>query len=190
MTPIARAAAARPTSRRARRWAHPFLIALVAFAASSAPSAAETAADRKAVARRVFDEIFNQGRFEAAADLYAPDFVNHAGNREVGLAEDQEAARGWRAAVPDLRMTIDLMVCEDDLVTVLWTGEGTNTGSGNGLPATGRKLRGRGVTIWRISGGRVREEWSVFDQASLLVQLGLLVPAEPPASSAAASGQP
>lgn len=144
------------------------------------PTRAETTAERKAVARRVFDEIFNQGKFEAAAQIYAPDFVNHTLQRDVGLKEDQEAARGWKAAAPDLHVEIRKILADGEYVTVLWYAEGTNTGTGNGIPATGKKMRGSGITIWRIAGGRIREEWSQFDQSGLLVRLGLLVPAPPP----------
>ena len=107
----------------------------------------------KAVARRVFEEIFNQNKFEVANEIYSPDFVNHGLQRSVGLKEDQEAARGWKDAFPDGKMGIVLMVAEDDLVTVIWTGTGTNTGQGNGLPATGKKVELRGITVWRIVDG-------------------------------------
>jgi steroid delta-isomerase-like uncharacterized protein len=161
------------------RWPRALIGALILAGSLTGPAAAETIHDRKAVARRVFDEVFTHGEFDVAYELYAPDFVNHASARDVGLAEDQQAAREWRAAVPDLRMTVDMMVAEGELVTVLWTADGTHTGTGNGLPATGRPVRARGVTIWRIADGRIREEWSVFDQARVMVQLGLLVPASP-----------
>ena len=42
----------------------------------------------KAVARRVFGEIFNQGKFEVADEIHAKDFVNHAMHRDIGPAED------------------------------------------------------------------------------------------------------
>lgn len=142
-------------------------------------AAAETAGSRKAVARRVFEEIFNQGKFEVADQIYAKDFVNHGVTRDIGLKVDQDAARGWRAAFPDLKTQVDKVLVDGEFVTVLWSGEGTNTGEGNGLPATGRKLKGRGITIWRISGGKIREEWSEFDQLRILQQLGLMpVPPE------------
>jgi steroid delta-isomerase-like uncharacterized protein len=135
---------------------------------------AESAEKRRAVARRVFEEIFNQGKYDVADEIYASDFVNHGVTRDVGLKEDQEAARGWRSAFPDLRMKVDKTLVDGDYVTVLWSGEGTNTGEGNGLPATGKKLKGRGITIWRISGGKIREEWSEFDQLRIMQQLGLM----------------
>ena len=152
-----------------------FSLLLVTLSAA----AAETAEQRKAVARRVFEEIFNQGKFDVADQIYAKDFVNHGVTRDIGLKEDQAAARGWRSAFPDLTTKVDKMLVDGEFVTVLWSGGGTNTGTGNGLPATGKKLTGRGITIWRISGGKIREEWSEFDQLRILQQLGLMpVPSE------------
>jgi hypothetical protein len=31
-----------------------------------------------------------------------------------------------------------------------------------------------GITIWRIVNGKIKEEWSAFDQLSIMKQLGLL----------------
>jgi hypothetical protein len=42
------------------------------------------------------------------------------------------------------------------------------------LPATGKKAEQSGITIWRIVDGKIKEEWSAFDQLSLMQQLGLL----------------
>jgi steroid delta-isomerase-like uncharacterized protein len=127
----------------------------------------------KAVARRVFEEIFNQGKFDAAQQIYAADFVNHTSSGDIPLSQDQAAARGWRDAFPDVHVTVDQLHADGDFVTVLWTARGTKTGAGNGLPATGKKLTERGITIWKIVDGKIREEWSAFDQLRILQQLGL-----------------
>jgi len=153
---------------------HRLFVAFALYFLAEATACAGALQDaNKAVARRVFADIFNGGRFEVASEIYAADFVNHGLHRDVGLAEDQAAARGWKAAFPDLVMHVDQIIAEGDRVCVLWTGRGTNTGTGNGLPATGRKGELRGMTLWRISGGRIREEWSEFDNTSILQQLGL-----------------
>ncbi|MGA9352492.1 MAG: ester cyclase [Terriglobales bacterium] len=150
------------------------LLALV-FAVLPAAAASRNRLEKnKVVARRVFDEIFNQGKFEVADEIYARNFVNHGIHRDAGLREDQGAARGWKLAFPDLRMTVLNEIAEGNLVTVLYTGTGTNTGEGNGLPATGRKMEVRGITIWRIVNGKITEEWSEFDQLSVMKELGLL----------------
>ena len=126
----------------------------------------------KAVARRVFDQIFNQGKFEVANEIYAPDFVNHGYKRNVGLREDQAAVHQEKAAFPDLKMSVEHMVAEGDLVTVLWTFRGTHTAGGYAaLPATGTPIQMRGINIWRIVDGKIREEWSSFDELGAYSQV-------------------
>ena len=128
----------------------------------------------KALARRAFEEILSQGKFELAEQLYARDFVNHGIHRDAGLEEDQAALKGWHQAFPDIAIVPRKLIAEDDLVTIYWIASGTNTGTGNGLPATGKKGELAGITIWRIADGKIKEEWSAFDQLSMMQQLGLL----------------
>jgi steroid delta-isomerase-like uncharacterized protein len=132
--------------------------------------------ENKAIAKRAFEEILSQGRFEVAEQLYAKDFVNHGIHRDIGLAEDQEALKGWHEAFPDASIVPEKLIAEGDLVTIYWVARGTNTGTGNGLPATGKKAELAGITIWRIVDGKIKEEWSAFDRLSMMQQLGLLPP--------------
>jgi len=126
---------------------------------------AAQAAKNKAVAGRVFEEIFNQGKFQVAEEIYAKDFVNHGLHRNYDLQEDQAAVHAEKKAFPDLKMSVILMTAESDLVTAVWVFRGTHTGSGyDGLPPTGVKLELRGITVWRIVDGKIREEWTEFDQ--------------------------
>jgi steroid delta-isomerase-like uncharacterized protein len=90
------------------------------------------------------------------------------------LEEDQAALKGWHQAFPDLSIVPEKLIADGDQVAVYWIARGTNTGTGNGLPATGKKAEQSGITIWRIVDGKIKEEWSAFDQLSLMQQLGLL----------------
>jgi steroid delta-isomerase-like uncharacterized protein len=128
----------------------------------------------KALAKRAFEELLSKGRFELAEQLYAKDFVNHGIHRNISLEEDQEALKGWHQAFPDVAIVPKKLIAEGDLVVVYWVARGTNTGTGNGLPATGKKVEQAGITIWRIVDGKINEEWSAFDQLSMMKQLGLL----------------
>ncbi len=127
----------------------------------------------KSLARRVYDEGLNQGIFTVP---YTQDFIGHAGNgtftREAGMAE----AKGWRQAFPDLKMNVDLIVAEKDLVAVRWTATGTNTGTGNGIPATGKSVKATGQATFRFVDGRIAEEWATGDTIGIMRQLGLLPP--------------
>jgi steroid delta-isomerase-like uncharacterized protein len=129
-------------------------------------------AKNKVVARRVFDEIFNQGKFQVADEIYAPEFQNHGLHASADLKEDQDAVHAEKKAFPDLRMSVEDMVADGDKVAVLWTFHGTHTGAGyEGLPATGTPVELRGITIWRITDGRIREEWSSWSETGAYIRM-------------------
>jgi steroid delta-isomerase-like uncharacterized protein len=135
------------------------------------PAGPSREARNKAVAGRVFEEIFNQGRFQVADEIYAPDFRNHGLHRDIELREDQAAVHDEKSAFPDLRMSVDMMVAEGELVTVVWTFRGTHTGPGYGIPPTGAKVDLRGITVWRIIDGRIRDEWTAFEYLDVVTQI-------------------
>jgi steroid delta-isomerase-like uncharacterized protein len=144
--------------------------ALASFAA--AQSSPTTEARNKAIATRVFEEIFNQGRFEVANEIYSPDFQNHGLHRVIDLKTDQDAVHAEKQAFPDLRMKVERLIAEGDFVTALWTFRGTHTAGGyGGLPATGTPIEMRGITIWRIVDGKIRDEWSSFDELGAYSQV-------------------
>jgi steroid delta-isomerase-like uncharacterized protein len=149
-----------------------FLLAGVACASSLQEQ-------NKALAKRAFEELLSRGHFELAEQLYAKDFVNHGIHRDISLEEDQAALKGWHQAFPDLSIVAEKLIADGDLVAVYWIARGTNTGTGNGLPATGKKAEQAGITIWRIVNGKIKEEWSAFDQLSMMQQLGLLPSQKP-----------
>jgi steroid delta-isomerase-like uncharacterized protein len=127
----------------------------------------------KSITRRVYEEGLSQGRFEVP---YTVDFVGHGGRNTFTHADGMAEAKGWREAFPDLKITVDKQVAEGDLVVVRWTARGTNTGAGNGIPATGRAVEITGTTLFRLEDGRIAEEWTCADSLGLMKQLGLLAP--------------
>jgi steroid delta-isomerase-like uncharacterized protein len=76
--------------------------------------------------------------------------------------------------MPDMRVTVNQMIAEKDLVAVYWTAVGTNTQAGMGFPATGRKIKIDGMTLFRFKFGSICEEWSVWDMLSGMRQAGLV----------------
>lgn len=125
----------------------------------------------KSITRRVYEEGLNQGRFEVP---YREDFVGHGGAATFTHAQGMAEARGWRDAFPDLAITVEKQVAEHDLVAVHWTARGTNTGSGNGIPVTGRSVEITGTTLFRLDDGRIAEEWTCANSLGLMRQLGLV----------------
>jgi steroid delta-isomerase-like uncharacterized protein len=169
-----------------RRLTLPLLAVLIAW---SAPGLAnEVEAQNKAVARSFFEDVLDKGKLEDYAKSHAPDFgkledyakshapdfVAHAGGHLASLEEDMAAAREQRKALPDMRVKVNQIVAEGDLVSVYWTASGTNTAAGAGLPATGKSVSIGGMTLFRFERGLIQEEWSVFNEYSIMKQLGLL----------------
>ncbi len=143
--------------------------------ASSSPAPISEQEQNKAIAWRVFDEIFNQGKFQAADEIYAPDFVNHGLHANADLQADQAAVHFERQACPDLKITYGPMVAEGDLVSVLWVFRGTNTARSGWVPATGAKIEVKGITIWRIDDGRIRDEWTSMDELTIIREVAYQV---------------
>ncbi len=144
---------------------------VIAARADTEQPATSRAEINKAIARRVFDEIFNQSRFEVADEIYAKDFTNHGLHKNFTLEEDQAAARWEKQVAPDLHITGDLMLADEDFVTVVWTARGTNTTRIGWLPATGVKIEERGITVWRIVDGKIHDEWTSFDMLHIARQI-------------------
>ena len=130
----------------------------------------------KAVARRLFEEALSEGRWDVFLEIHTGDFVAHGRTRTATLAQDLASAKEWRQAFPDGTCTVDQLVAEGDMVAANWMCHGTNTGVGQGLPATGKKIAAGGMTIFRIKDGKLAEEWGVIDTWGLLQQLGLAPP--------------
>jgi len=82
---------------------------------------------------------------------------------------------GGEQGFPGYSMDVDLMVAEDDLVSVIFRFGGTNTGSFMGIPATGKTVSGIPVHItYRVENGKIVEHWMLMDSAALMQQLGLV----------------
>ncbi len=87
---------------------------------------------------------------------------------------------GLHAAFSEVAFTIEDMVAEGDRIVGRWVMRGTNTGSFNGMPPTGRPVTVSGFDLLRVEGDRFAEVWHVEDIAGMLQQLGVM-PGPPPA---------
>ena len=125
------------------------------------PNPQAQAEQNKAVVRRVFDDLFSRGRYEAIDQIYTRDCIVHHRGQFFTLDQAVTEGKGWRSAAPDLRMTADQMTAQGNMVTVQWTAMGTNTGRGNGLmKPTGKHILIRGTSQFRVANGKIAEVWN------------------------------
>jgi steroid delta-isomerase-like uncharacterized protein len=135
----------------------------------------------KKIYRRFIEEGFNQGRLEALDELLASDYVNH--DAPPGTPKGPEGVKQiiqmFRAAFPDLRIEIEEQVAEGDKVSSLTTFRGTHQGPLFGNPASGRQVAVPGLTMVRVSNGKIHDSWVRNDTMSLLQQIGVTRLPEP-----------
>ena len=132
----------------------------------------------KALVRRWFKEVWNEGREATIDELFAEGGVAYGlGDREAevrGPAQLKPFIRNLRNSFPDIQITIHDIMAEEDKVMVRVLLEGTHSGSGLGVPPSGRRVRVAGIVVIRISKGQFVEGWNSWDQLGLLRQIGAL----------------
>jgi steroid delta-isomerase-like uncharacterized protein len=128
----------------------------------------------KSVVRRFLDEVISKGNMEALEDLCSPDLLWHGGS--VGefrsLEEFKQGVGPFFTAFPDLRLAADDLLGEGDKVACRYTWHGTHRDDFFGVPATGKQVEVSGISIYRVAGGRIAEEWWLEDLLGLMQQLG------------------
>ena len=137
-------------------------------------------ASNKALSRRWYEEIFNQGKLEVADEICAADYVNldpygPPGGWPVGPAATKAVVGTYRTAFPDVVFTVEDQIAEADKVTTRWTAHGTHTGPlPGGIGPTGRSAVISGISIERYENGKMAESRVSWDFMGLLQQLGII----------------
>jgi steroid delta-isomerase-like uncharacterized protein len=129
----------------------------------------------KEIVRRLGVEPW-EGNLDVIDELVAADYVGHDPAQPELHGPDgiREFITTYLAGFPDGRITIDEQLAEGDLVATRWTGRGTQQGELMGIPPTGKQVTVSGITISRVKGGKVVEEWSNWDTLGMLQQLGVV----------------
>jgi predicted ester cyclase len=109
-------------------------------------------------------------------EMIAPDFVAHlAGgpqNRDTFLQHNNF----FNTAFSNRQMFLEDLIAEGDKIMARVTWKGVHSGDFQGLPPTGHQIEISAFIVERIKDGKTVEHWSLFDQKSMLQQLGLIPP--------------
>jgi steroid delta-isomerase-like uncharacterized protein len=128
----------------------------------------------KMIVRRAVEEPW-KGNLDVVDELTAPDYIGHdPANPEPlrGPEGVKEFISSYRAAFPDARLTVEQQLAEGDLVATRWSGRGTHEGELMGIQPTGKQVTVSGLTISRLKGGKIVEEFQNWDNFGMMQQLG------------------
>ena len=133
-------------------------------------------ADAELIVKRLFEEPW-RGNFDVIDEFVAPNYVGHdpAEPEPIRGPEGLRANIGkYLAGFPDGGITVDDQIVDGDKVATRWTGRGTQTGEFAGIAPTGKEVTISGLTISRLEGRMVVEEWATWDTLGMLIQLGAI----------------
>ena len=131
----------------------------------------------KAIVRRLFEELWNKGNLSVADQLFSPNYAHHdPSTPDFGRGPESERKRAtlYRTAFPDLHLTIEDIIAEDETVMARWSCRGTHKGDLSGIAPTGKQVTISGVSIARFSGSKMAEGWINWDALGLMQQLGVV----------------
>lgn len=135
-----------------------------------------TTEDNKRIVQRFYEEVMNQGNVAALDEVMDVNFIDH-GEALFGSPQGREALRQGivmtHNILPDLHVSFEEIMAEDDLVGVRGTMRCTHQGPFLGVPATGHELSWKGLSIFRIANGKIVERWFNSDSVNIVRQLGL-----------------
>ena len=131
-----------------------------------------SAEENKTLARRSWESVENPDSLE---EVYTRDVVWHNPEGDIqGIEQAKQFVTMFKTAFPDMSATVEDVVAEGDKVVTRVTLRGTHQGEVEEFgPPTGRQVESQGLTIHRIEGGKIAEEWNSYDNLSLMQQLGL-----------------
>ena len=133
--------------------------------------------ENKQLVRRMFNELWSQGKLAVADEIFAANYINHDPNTpdfSKGPEAEKQIVTMYRNAFPDLQFVIDHMSDAGNFVTTRFTARGTHKGEFRGIARTNRLVAVEGTVVSRVSRGRIAERWVMWDALRLMQQLGVM----------------
>ncbi len=124
------------------------------------------------VARRWFEEIWNQRKVEIVDELLAANGVGHVAHGTiVGPPGFREMHAMLVAAFPDQKVEVQAIAAEGENVFIHWRIRGTHTGPLQNVPPSGKPIDIQGMTRFLVRDGKVVEGWDCWDCGHLMAHL-------------------
>jgi predicted ester cyclase len=133
--------------------------------------------EQNKAAVREFTKVFkNEHNVDVVDRLFAPNF-RHNFKMQVapGLAGFKAIGRMMNAAFPDVVVTEEDLIANDNTVVERSAASATHRGELMGAPPTGKKCQWTEIHIYRFDdAGKIVEHWVEWSTFELLTQLGIV----------------
>jgi steroid delta-isomerase-like uncharacterized protein len=130
----------------------------------------------KTLVRRFFEEGLSTGNMAVLETMLDANFTLHGA--PPMLPPGREGFKlfigMFRTAFPDYKDTVEDLFAEGDKVVARWTFRGTHAGEFQGIPPTQKQVTTTGISIFRVVGGKITDDWTTVDMLGLLQQIGAM----------------
>jgi predicted ester cyclase len=130
--------------------------------------------ENERLVRSLVADVLNDKRYDAVTTCCHEDVVMHRPGDldEVGQDAYIEHYRHLHRTFPDFQATIKDVLADDDRIGLRLALTGTHEDELLGRAPTGTSVAFSAQIIYRLSNGRIVEEWHESDRLGLLRQLG------------------
>ncbi len=108
----------------------------------------------KKIVSEHFEDFVNKRNASVIRKNMASDFYDHdgPGGKPAGVEGDEQMMLKMYQAMPDLHLTIEEMIAENDKVVCRNIWRWTDT--------SGKKMQFHGFVLWRFEGEKIAERWA------------------------------
>lgn len=125
--------------------------------------------------KKLFEEVYNKNNFSALDELMENSVkltdpaAPHVGS---GLRAIKELEKKYATAFPNKKVKIDDIFSTEDKVVVRWTCTGVQKGELQDIPPSNQSIKISGISIFKITNGKISEIFQQWDRLALLEQIG------------------
>jgi predicted ester cyclase len=133
-------------------------------------------ADNRSIVRGYIEEVLNTGNVDLIVQFIDPGYTEVYRNKRyiIGIDGAREHIVGVRKTYPDLILSIDRQIAENEWVVTSYTMTGTHAGSWMGIKPTGKKMEVTGVNIDKVVDGRIVEHGGAANMFEGLLDIGAI----------------
>lgn len=136
--------------------------------------------DNVSILHEFMDRVWNHQEFDAVSQFVAEQYTIRldAGDPWEGktFTNGEYIKRLHHSfdSFPDMHFAIQQTIADGDSVVITWKMTGTNLGAIGAIPATGKKIKTTGMTLYHFSNGKLSGHTQVFDRITVMKQLGFI----------------
>lgn len=134
--------------------------------------------DPRGFIEAAFHAVWNRRNFSAMDRIYSPSIIHTGSSDRVyrGIGPLRSFVLSQLAMFPNLSLKVDEIYWmgnpQDGIAaSIRWSALGAHRGHGIYGAPTGREVELRGITQWDIRDGKVQNEWALFNELGVLMQI-------------------